>query len=86
MGEGEVVNAGFVVGGFGEEVPGEQLGILDLAVGTVLADGPLVGHACDEIHGEGLELDVGVDYGEEKLAGEESAGGMIGGAVEDEGG
>ena len=60
VGEWKRVDTGLVVGGLGEKVPGEELGVFDLTVGTIFGDGSLVRDACDEDHVEGLEIDFGI--------------------------
>ena len=68
------MHAGLVFDGFGEEIPGEELGVFDLAIGTIFGDGSLVGDACIEDHVKGLEIDLRVSDSEEKLTGEKGAG------------
>ena len=68
------MDAGFVVCGLGEEVPGEELGVFDLTVATVLGDGSLICDTCDEQHLEGLEVYFGIGDCEEELARKEGAG------------
>ena len=84
IGEREVVNAGFVGGGLGKEVPGEKLGVLNLTVETILGDGSLICDSCDEHHLEGLEVYFGIGDCEEELARKEGTGRCARISVEDE--
>ena len=84
IGEGEGVNAGFVVGGLGEEVPGEKLGVFSLTFGTIFGDGSLICDSCDEHHLEGLEIYFGIGDCEEELARKEGTGRCARVAIEDE--
>lgn len=74
IGEGEGVDAGFVVSGLCEELPGENLGVFDLTVETVFGDGSPVCDSCDEGHLKSFELDIRVGDCEEELAGKEGTG------------
>ena len=78
------MDAGFVVCGLGEEVPGEELGIFDLTVGTVFGDGSLIGDTCDEHHMKGLEIYFGIGDCKEELARQKGTGRCARVAVEDE--
>ena len=82
--EGEGVDAGFVVGWLGEEVPGEKLRVFDLTVGTIFGDGSLICDTCGEQHLEGLEIYFGIGDCEEELARKEGTGRCARVAIEDE--
>lgn len=84
VGEREGVCAVFEPLRFGEKDPGEEDCRFGAAVGAVFGDGLFRRQIGIERHGECLKGDRGVSDCEEELAGEESAGGLGGRAVEDE--
>ena len=84
IGEGELVDAGLVVGGLGKESPGEELSIFYLTIGALFGDGSFICDSCDEDHVEGFEGYFGVGDCKEELAGKEGAGRLTWVAVEDQ--